>query len=121
MFGSWPLLVIIFESMETPITLFPNVSEFQLDSVEQDDLRHALTFVVTSTARAASCPECGQPSRRYHSRYWRTVADLPWAEYAVQVRIALRKWRCRPTGCRRQVFCERFPWSPHRDGGGRRG
>jgi transposase len=81
--GSWPFLVIIFESMETPIALFPNVSEFHLESVERDDLRHALTLVVTSTARAAPCPECGQASHRHHSRYWRTVADLPWAEYTV--------------------------------------
>src|SRR5262245_15134217 len=95
--------------METPITLFPNISEFQLDSVERDDLRRALTLVVTSTARAASCSACGRPSYRSHSRYWRTVADLPWAEYTVQVRIALRKWRCRTAGCRRQIFCERLP------------
>jgi transposase len=107
--GSWPLLVIIFESMETPITLFPNVSEFQLDSVERDEVHRALTFVVTSTARGASCPECGQLSHRYHSRYWRTVADLPWAEYTVQVRVALRKWHCRAPDCRRRVFCERLP------------
>jgi transposase len=107
--GSWPFLVIIIESMETPITLFPHSSEFQLDSVERDDLHRALTFVVTSTAKAAACPECGWPSHRYHSRYWRTITDLPWAEYSVQVRISLRKWHCRTTGCRRRIFCERLP------------
>lgn len=95
--------------METPITLFLNVSEFQLDSVERDEVHRALTFVVTSTATAAACPECGQLSHRYHSRYWRTVADLPWAEYSVQVRVALRKWHCRTPDCRRRVFCERLP------------
>jgi len=63
--GSWPLLVIIIKSMETPITLFPNVSEFRLDSVEQDDVHRALTFVVTSIAKAAAWPDCGQPSHRY--------------------------------------------------------
>ena len=95
--------------METLIALFPNVGEFRLDSVERDDLRRALTLVVVSTARNAPCPECGQPSSRYHSRYWRTGADLPWAEYTVKVRVGLRKWHCRTTDCRRRVFCERLP------------
>lgn len=95
--------------METLIALFPNVSEFRLDSIERDELRRALTLVVVSTAQNASCPDCGQPSSRYHSRYWRTVADLPWAEYTVQVRVGLRKWHCRTTDCRRRVFCERLP------------
>jgi transposase len=95
--------------METPIALFPNGKEFQLDTVERDELRRALTLFVTSTARTALCPECEQPSHRSHSRYWRTIADLPWAEYTVQVRVALRKWRCGTTDCRRRIFCERLP------------
>ena len=107
--GSWPLLVIIFWGMETPLALFPNGNEFQLDTVERDELRRALTLFVTSTARTALCPECEQPSQRSHSRYWRTVADLPWADYTVQVRVALRKWRCGTTDCRRRIFCERLP------------
>src|SRR4030095_285070 len=95
--------------MEPLIALLPNGREVPLGSVERDDLRRALTLVVVSTARNAPCPECGQPSSRYHSRYWRTVADLPWAEYTVKVRVALRKWHCRTTDCRRRVFCERLP------------
>jgi transposase len=101
--------VIIFWGMETSLAFFPKGSEFQLNSVERDDQRRALTLVVTSTATTASCPECGQSSHRYHSRYWRTVADLPWAEYTVRVRVGLRKWHCRTTACRRRVFCERLP------------
>lgn len=97
------------ESMETPIALFPNVSDFRLDAVERDDLRRALPLVVVSTAQTAACPACGQPSSRDHSRYWRPVADLPWTEYSMQVRVGVRKWHCRTTECRRRVFCERLP------------
>ena len=43
------------ESMEAPIALFPNASEFRLDAVRRDDLRHVLTLVVTSTGTLASC------------------------------------------------------------------
>src|SRR4029453_11279566 len=93
--------------METSIAFFPKGSDFHLEAVERDDIHGALTLVVTSTATVASCPECGQPSKRYHSRYWRTLADLPWAECTVKVRVRLRKWHCRTAGCRRRVFCER--------------
>src|ERR1043165_639933 len=95
--------------MDTPLALFPNGSEFRLQVGERGHLRGALTLVVTSTATAAVCPECNQPSHRSHSRYWRTVADQPWAESTVKVRVGLRKWQCRTTDCRRRVFCERLP------------
>ena len=99
--------------METLIAFFPKESDFHLEAVERDDNHGALTLVVTSTATVASCPECGQPSKRYHSRYWRTLADLPWAEYSVKVRVGLRKWHCRTPVCRRRVFCERLPLVTH--------
>jgi transposase len=95
--------------METPLALLPPGNEFQLDAVERDEGRRALTLVVTSTARTSVCPDCHHPSRRSRSRYWRTLTDLPWAEYTVQVRVRLRKWQCGTTDCQRRVFCERLP------------
>jgi transposase len=38
----------------------------------------------------AVCPSCGSRSSRVHSRYWRTIADLPWE--GILVRISLRIW-----------------------------
>jgi len=37
-----------------------------------------VTLVLTTTRRTAHCPLCARRSRRVHSRYQRTLADLPW-------------------------------------------
>lgn len=58
---------------------------------------------------AASCPACGAGSGRVHSRYTRTVADLPWQGRRVVLRLTVRRFRCRTPGCRRAIFGERFP------------
>jgi hypothetical protein len=34
-----------------------------------------------STPPRARCPSCSRPSGRIHSRYQRTLADLPWADW----------------------------------------
>ena len=37
------------------------------------------------------------------------MLDLPWADWAVCLRLDVRKFRCMNAGCLRQVFCERLP------------
>jgi transposase len=44
-----------------------------------------------------------------HSRYTRTLADLPWADVAVQVQLHVRKCFCPTDACVRTIFCERVP------------
>lgn len=68
-----------------------------------------ICLAAESTAPMAACPACGIPSHHVHSRYTRTVADLPWQGRRVIVRITARRFRCRTSGCTRVVFCERFP------------
>ena len=58
---------------------------------------------------AAQCPGCGRSSTRVHSYYRRTVADLPWADWAVRLDMTVRKFRCANAQCQQQVFCERLP------------
>jgi transposase len=59
----------------------------------------------TSTAR---CPLCGEPAERVHSRAIRTLADLPWAGIAVQLRVQIRKLFCDNPACPRRIFSERL-------------
>jgi len=40
--------------------------------------RGIVTVELTATESAIPCPDCDQPSHRVHSRYTRTLADLPW-------------------------------------------
>ncbi len=56
--------------------LLPGETRLRLEQViasAQD-----LMLVLQMTAPAAACPLCGGRSRHVHSRYVRTVADLPW-------------------------------------------
>jgi len=46
-----------------------------------------LTILASSGTPDAPCPRCGQRSQRVHSRYTRTLADLPWADVAVRLRV----------------------------------
>lgn len=69
----------------------------------------ALTLVVSTTAARAACPRCGTPSARVHSRYLRTLTDLPWQGVAVRLELHARRFRCDDGLCIQRVFCERLP------------
>jgi transposase len=64
---------------------------------------------VRSAQTRVPCPLCAIPARRLHSRYERTLADLPWAVYRVRLQLRVRKWFCRNRSCRRRIFTERLP------------
>lgn len=66
-----------------------------------------VAILASTEASASRCPECGYPSRRVHSRYRRTLADLPWGGVPVSLRITVRKLFCDNPLCRRKVFAER--------------
>jgi transposase len=52
---------------------------------------------------------CGRGSKRVHSRYRRTLADLPWGECAVTIRLSIRRLFCDNARCERRLFTERLP------------
>jgi transposase len=39
---------------------------------------NVITLFAKTSATTARCPVCGMRSSRVHSRYTRTLADLPW-------------------------------------------
>jgi transposase len=41
-----------------------------------------------------------------HSRYARTVADLPWHEIPVKLELHTRRFRCQNGLCTQRIFCE---------------
>jgi transposase len=45
-----------------------------------------ITLELAATSASANCPACGQASRRVHSHYTRTLADLPWMGQSVRKR-----------------------------------
>ncbi|WP_081490698.1 transposase family protein [Terriglobus roseus] len=57
----------------------------------------------------AVCPGCGPRSSRVHSRYWQTLADLPWEGIPVQIALRARKFFCVDECCARRIFTEPLP------------
>lgn len=68
-----------------------------------------VAVTVAATAPTATCPLCGQGTARVHSRYSRTLADLPWAGAAVRLTLRVRKFFCTLAACPQRVFTERLP------------
>jgi transposase len=85
----------------------PSPVELPLDGVSfgSDEI------VITATARrhVVACPACGQPSRRVHSRYQRTLADLPWHGLRVRLALSVRRFFCDAPACPQRIFTERLP------------
>jgi transposase len=86
--------------------LLPDADLFELDDVTIDDVM--ITLSIHATQPTATCPDCHQSSRRVHSHYWRTVADLPCMERSVRVRLFVRRFFCDNPLCVRKTFAERF-------------
>src|SRR5205085_11265672 len=87
--------------------LCPSPIELQLDQIAF----RAPELIVTASARrrVVSCPLCGHASTRIHSRYRRTVADLPWHGLRVRLELRVRRFFCDLPGCQRRIFTERLP------------
>ncbi|MBA3390774.1 MAG: ISL3 family transposase [Rubrobacter sp.] len=64
---------------------------------------------VSSGTRRSVCPLCGRGSSRVHSRYARTVSDLPWHGIFVELEVLARRFFCDEASCERKIFCERLP------------
>jgi transposase len=68
-----------------------------------------IILVAKTSASTARCPVCGKQSARVHSRYTRTLADLPWQGVPVTVRLHVRRFFCDEAACERAIFAERVP------------
>src|SRR5690348_15361438 len=78
-----------------------------MEQVEQS--AHAIHITLRAVAPAARCPDCSLPSTRMHSRYTRTLSDLPWGSYVIRLYLHTRKFFCRVSTCQRRIFTERLP------------
>jgi transposase len=68
-----------------------------------------IEVLATPMGEHATCPRCATPSTTVHSRYTRTVGDLPWGVTRVVLHLRPRRFRCRNGACRQRIFCERLP------------
>ncbi|MEW6733139.1 MAG: transposase family protein [Acidobacteriota bacterium] len=89
------------------VSFLPDPSRLKLNKIISN--HESITIDVESIACAALCPLCQQPSRKVHSYYSRTLADLPWSGFAVSLLIHTRKFYCSTLDCKRKIFTERLP------------
>jgi len=87
----------------------PERTTLVLEAWHVDDAVAEITLHVTSTQACGLCPLCHIQTPRVHSRYTRTLADLPWGTYAVRLQLRVRKFFCDNPACPRQIFTERLP------------
>jgi transposase len=98
------------------VRLCANLLWSDLEMWHVDETTAQLTLCLASTQPWGYCPRCRCPTRRIHSRYERTVADLPWAHFRVRLHLRVRKFFCTNSGCARWIFTERLlqvvaPWA----------
>jgi transposase len=83
--------------------LFPDLSKVTLRRVFKTDQG----WVMEADGQdSAVCPGCQSISRSRHSRYWRSLKDLPVQGTPVILRLHVGRWRCRNAGCERQIFTQ---------------
>jgi transposase len=88
-------------------TLLPDTAELRLDHLLSEP--QSMTMVVAAARPTACCPVCQHPSARVHSRYIRSLADLPWSGTTVRLRLHTRRFFCSSLTCSRRIFTERLP------------
>jgi transposase len=97
----------MYSSEKLPMTLLPKAPGLKLEEVAID--AEIVSLSVESTCPSVACPVCGQKTARFHSRYLRTLADLPWGGRSVRLSLRVRRFRCTDSGCPREIFAERLP------------
>ncbi len=68
----------------------------------------AIRIALASNRTTVACPACGTLAQRVHSRYQRTLADLPWQGLAVTLTLETRRFFCEAASCERRIFAEPF-------------
>ena len=86
---------------------FPKLSGVRVDRLWREGT--AIHLTVRATRRFARCPLCQRRSKRVHSHYERTLADLPCGGDRITLHLRVRRFVCRVRWCKRKIFAERLP------------
>lgn len=100
-----------------PDTDCTDYSNYPKHSTDHDDLwvqqvlynNDELAVLLATAAPFSACPVCQLDSKRVHSRYRRTLFDLPLASRPVRLQLQVRRFFCPTSDCPRCIFAERLP------------
>jgi transposase len=92
------------------VLLSPAAELIEVETVSRsDDILHVVAHTISPVA---ACPRCGTTSERVHSRYTRTLADLPCCGVPIRLTLHLRRFFCDAPVCPQRTFAERLPAAP---------
>ena len=89
--------------------MFLPTANLVLDEASWSPITRTGTLMASLSTPTAACPRCQTASPRIHSRYTRTLHDLPWASFTMTLLLHVRRFRCRVPTCAQQIFTERVP------------
>ncbi len=89
--------------------LLPLGTSLRVENLSIDGDTRMVRVELQAITSHCPCPSCQQPTARVHSHYQRTIADLPWADVGVRLRLHVRKFFCDNAACMRKIFTERIP------------
>ena len=92
--------------MSLEILVFDSQDQFKITSVERN-VDTAFIYMEGQT-KSSICPYCSAASSAVHSRYLRTIKNLPAFGNKVCLRLNTRKFYCSNQDCDRKLFAERF-------------
>ena len=86
--------------------LFPSCPNLLLEEITCEG--QILFVTVRREERTVACPDCAQESVKVHSRSTRTLAEVSLMDYAVRLRVQVRRFFCSNTARARTTFAEPF-------------
>ncbi len=91
---------------EIDLNFFFKRASLRVEGWESMSVDGTLTLYVSSSSNEANCPYCSHQSDKVHSRYTRTLCDLPAFGKTVQLCFHARKFFCLNAGCKKKTFAE---------------
>lgn len=83
--------------------LFP---EWEITSFKAEG--NSLKLNASSSNLEGACPDCDVVSKRIHSYYKREPRDLPISQWAIEIELNTKRFRCLNKQCERKTFAEDY-------------
>ncbi len=88
-------------------TLLPQLADVEVERIDQ--AADLVQILARTRANQATCPSCGVPSGRTHSRYRRRLADVAVGGRRPVIALTARRLFCDQPACQRRTFAEQVP------------
>ena len=75
---------------------------------EYKKAENAIYITCEKNSSSSTCPFCNELSSSIHSKYTRTIVDLPIQNKEVKLLLIVRKFFCTNPNCNHKTFGERF-------------